>query len=232
MHLHVAINFNKYHPIKLKKMKVAKPAVPAKKTGKQMSATKSKVASSKTEDMEDQDKEQDDAENQDDEKSEHRENLEKIFEDTLKDMYWAEKHLSKALPKMAKSANDKGLKDAYMMHAEQTKGHIERIEKAFASINKKASPKKCEAMEGLVKEGEEAIEEYDKSSGRDAALIVASQKVEHYEISGYGSLHSFATLLGYTECVDLFAQTLQEEKDTDVKLSDLSDSINQQALAA
>lgn len=215
-------------------MKVSKPAIAAKKTGKQMmNPANSKVASSKNDAVEQQDEKKEyGVEKKVSRNSEHRQNLEKIFEDTLKDMYWAEKHLLKALPKMAKAASDQSLKDAYVMHAEQTKGHIERIEKAFVSINKKAIAKKCEAMKGLVKEGEEAIEEYDKSPGLDAALIVASQKVEHYEISGYGSLHSFATLLGYTESVDLFAQTLQEEKDTDIKLSDLSDNINQQALAA
>ncbi len=167
-----------------------------------------------------------------DKSSEHRENLNKIFIDTIKDMYWAEKHLSKALPKMAKAAGSQDLKAGFTEHLEQTKGHISRLEKCFEVIGKKAQAKKCEAMEGLVKEGEEAIEEYKQGPGRDAALIVAAQKVEHYEISGYGSLHAFAGLLGYTEAADLLAQTLQEEKDTDVKLSDLSDNINQAALAA
>lgn len=170
--------------------------------------------------------------NSSDKSNEHRENLNKIFIDTIKDMYWAEKHLSKALPKMAKAAGSPDLKAGFTRHLEQTKGHIARLEKCFESINKKAQAKKCEAMEGLVKEGEEAIEEYEQGPGRDAALIVAAQKVEHYEISGYGSLHAFAELLGYTEAADLLAQTLQEEKDTDIKLSDLSDTINQAALAA
>jgi ferritin-like metal-binding protein YciE len=109
---------------------------------------------------------------------------------------------------MEKAEASPDLKNVFTTHLEQTRGHIARLEKCFESFNKKAQAKKCEAMDGLVKEGEEAIEEYKQGPGRDAALIVAAQKVEHNEISGYGSLHSFAALLvGYTEAAGLLAQT-------------------------
>ncbi|MBL0745126.1 YciE/YciF ferroxidase family protein [Chryseolinea lacunae] len=158
-----------------------------------------------------------------------KENLEDIFEDLLKDIYWAEKHLTKALPKMAKAAFNDELKTAFTDHLEETKMHIDRLEKCFELLEKKAVAKKCEAMEGLVKEGEEAIEDHDEGHARDAALIAAAQKVEHYEISAYGTLRTMATVLGKVQCVQLLEETKDEEASADEKLTHLAEKINQLA---
>ncbi len=160
----------------------------------------------------------------------HAEDLSVIFEDLLKDIYWAEKHLTKALPKMAKAAHGEALKAGFTKHLEETKNHVVRLEKVFELIGKKATAKKCLAMEGLVQEGEEAIEEYEEGFGRDASLIVAAQKVEHYEIAAYGSLRTHAALLGKEEVAQLFEDTLNEEKTTDQTLTTLSETINEWAL--
>ena len=161
----------------------------------------------------------------------HKENLAKIFEDTLKDLYWAEKHLSKALPKLSKSAYDQSLSEAFSTHAEETLVHVQRLEQVFEQLGKKVQAKKCPAMEGLVEEGKEAIEEYEKGYARDAALIIAAQKAEHYEIAAYGSLKAHARMMGEEEIVSLLEQTEEEEGNTDKKLTQLSQNINQQAYA-
>lgn len=158
-----------------------------------------------------------------------KENLEDIFEDLLKDIYWAEKHLTKALPKLAKAAFNEDLKTAFESHLVQTEQQIGRLEECFKLLEKKAVAKKCDAMEGLVKEGEEVIEDHDEGHARDAALIAAAQKVEHYEISAYGTLRTMATVLGKAQCAQLLEETKDEEAETDVKLTELAVKINQLA---
>lgn len=158
-----------------------------------------------------------------------KETLEDIFEDTLKDIYWAEKHLTKALSKMSKAAYNEDLKDAFDNHLEETEMQIGKLEKCFDLLGKKAVAKKCEAMEGLIKEGEEQIEEHDAGHARDAALIGAAQKVEHYEISAYGTLRTMANVLGMTQCAEILEEIKDEEAGTDVKLTELADKINQLA---
>src|SRR5688572_2536546 len=157
--------------------------------------------------------------------------LEKLFTDSLKDIYWAEKHLTKALPKMQKKATTDELKSAIEEHLAQTEEHVSRLEQVFELCGKKAQAKKCDAMEGLIKEGESVIEDTeDDSMTRDAGLIMAAQKVEHYEIATYGSLVQFAKTLGMDEAAGLLEQTLEEEKETDQRLTEIAEgSINQSA---
>ena len=157
--------------------------------------------------------------------------LEKLFTDSLKDIYWAEKHLTKALPKMKKAATTDELKSAIEEHLAQTEEQVTRLEQVFELCGKKAQAKKCDAMEGLIKEGESVVEETeDDSMTRDAGIIMAAQKVEHYEIATYGSLVQFARTLGMDEAAGLLEQTLEEEKETDQKLSQLAEgSINEEA---
>ncbi len=163
--------------------------------------------------------------------SSQKENLSKVFEDTLKDIYWAEKHLTKALPKMSKAAHDENLSSAFQEHLQQTEGHVERLEQVFEQLGKRAQGKKCPAMEGLVEEGKEAIDEYDKGYARDAALIISAQKIEHYEIAAYGSLKAHAEMMGEEQIASLLDETLQEESETDEKLTEISGNVNQQAYA-
>jgi len=158
-----------------------------------------------------------------------RETLEDVFENLLKDVYWAEKHLAKALPKMAKASLNEELIEAFEAHTEDTKLHVTRIEECFSLINLKPTAKKCEAMEGLIKEGEEAIANYSKGHARDAALIAAVQKAEHYEISAYGTLRTMATVLGNIECAQLLEETKDEEAEADIKLTTVAAKINQLA---
>lgn len=157
--------------------------------------------------------------------------LEKLFTDSLKDIYWAEKHLTKALPKMKKAATTDELKTAIEEHLAQTEEQVTRLEQVFELCGKKAQAKKCDAMEGLIKEGESVVEETeDDSMTRDAGIIMAAQKVEHYEIATYGSLVQFARTLGMDEAAALLEQTLEEEKETDQKLSQIAESsINEEA---
>lgn len=154
-----------------------------------------------------------------------------FFVDGLKDIYWAEKHLAKALPKLKKAATSEELAQAFEKHTEETAEHISRLEQVFELLEEKAVGKKCEAMEGLVKEAESIIEETDKGTMiRDAGLIMAAQKVEHYEIASYGTLRTFAEIMGHTEVVDLLDQTLENEKATDVILTEVAvSSINEPA---
>jgi ferritin-like metal-binding protein YciE len=158
-----------------------------------------------------------------------KEDLQKVFEDTLKDIYWAEKHLTKALPKMSKAAYDEQLSSAFDEHLQETQGHVERLEQIFEHLGKKALAKKCPAMEGLVQEGSEAIDEYEPGYARDAALIIAAQKVEHYEIAAYGSLKAHAKMMGEDEIVSLLEETETEEGNADKKLTEISETVNQQA---
>ena len=150
--------------------------------------------------------------------------LQDLFIDQLRDLYNAEKQLVKALPKMAKKASDEGLKQAFTMHLEETKGHVERLEQIFDQLGKRASGKTCKAMKGLVEEGQEAMEEDATPEVLDAALIAAAQRVEHYEIAGYGTVRSYAKLLGNSEAAKLLQQTLDEEGNTDKKLTKLAES--------
>jgi ferritin-like metal-binding protein YciE len=150
--------------------------------------------------------------------------LQKFFLDALKDIYWAEKHLTKALPKMQKAATTEELKAAIEQHIAQTETHISRVEQVFEMLGEKAQAKKCDGMEGLTKEGDSAIEETeDGSMTRDVGIIVSAQKVEHYEISAYGSLVTLAMTMGQPEVAQLLNQTLEEEKRADVILTTIAE---------
>jgi ferritin-like metal-binding protein YciE len=152
-----------------------------------------------------------------------------LYIDELKDIYSAESQMVKALPKLAKAASSDDLRNGFEEHLEQTKGHVERLEKIFQALGESPKGKKCKGMEGLVAEGAEAMEEDFEGSVMDAALIGAAQRVEHYEIAAYGTACAFAQELGETEHVSLLTETLKEEKETDEKLSALADEINTQA---
>jgi len=157
--------------------------------------------------------------------------MDDLFLEEIKDLYDAEKQLVKALPKMAKAADSDELRQGFQEHLDQTKGHVDRLEKVFDILGKKASGKKCEAMQGLIEEGNDVIEEIDASPLRDAALIAAAQKVEHYEIAAYGSCRTFAEILGRSDAAELLEQTLEEEKSTDEKLTELAEGmINEEAV--
>ncbi len=148
--------------------------------------------------------------------------LMKLFETELKDIYWAEKALTKAIPKMIKKATSEELINALETHLEETMEHVSRVEHVFELIEKKAVAKKCEAMDGLLKEATEIMEECEQGSMRDAGIISAGQKVEHYEIATYGTLRQFAETLGLTEAAELLEATLEEEKMADEKLSEVA----------
>lgn len=148
--------------------------------------------------------------------------LAELFEDSLKDIYWAEKALTKALPVMAKNATSPELIDAINGHLIETEEQITRLEKVFELIGKKATAKKCDAMEGLIEEGKGILEETEIGVVRDAGIIAASQKIEHYEIATYGTLRQFAETLGYEEAVTLLEQTLDEEKGADKLLTEVA----------
>ncbi|HUR11923.1 MAG TPA: ferritin-like domain-containing protein [Flavitalea sp.] len=151
--------------------------------------------------------------------------LEKFIVDQLKDIYWAEKALLKALPKMQKAATTEELKSAFQEHLEVTREQVERLDQAFEMMGKKAQGKKCEAMEGLIKESESIIEETEKGSmTRDVALIMAAQKVEHYEIASYGGLVQLTNTIGLTDVSELLDQTLQEEKEADELLTSIAEN--------
>jgi ferritin-like metal-binding protein YciE len=146
--------------------------------------------------------------------------LRETFLKELADLYDAEKQLVKALPKMAKAANNDDLKSGFEAHLNQTRKHVQRLEEVFEAFGQKAKAKKCKAMKGLLEEGEELIEEAEG----DAALICAAQKVEHYEIASYGSLNSWAKLLGEESAAGLLSETLAEEKAADEKLTEVAES--------
>ena len=156
--------------------------------------------------------------------------LRDLFEDGLKDIYWAEKALTKALPKMIDNSTSPGLVTALTEHLAVTEEQVNRLEDVFAAIGVTVQAKKCDAMEGLIKEGNEIMESTAKGVVRDAGIIAAGQKVEHYEIATYGTLCAFAKILGEQEAADLLLLTLNEEKDADDKLSEVAEgSINLQA---
>jgi ferritin-like metal-binding protein YciE len=156
--------------------------------------------------------------------------LKELFEDSLKDIYWAEKALTKAIPKMAKYATSPELTDALNSHLKETEEQVTRLEKIFDIIGQKAVAKKCDAMEGLIKEGDGIVEETESGVVRDAGIISACQKIEHYEIATYGTLRQFAETLGLSKAVILLEQTLEEEKGADQKLTEVAVStINLQA---
>jgi ferritin-like metal-binding protein YciE len=160
-------------------------------------------------------------------------NLEELFHDTLKDIYFAEKKILATLPKMEKAAQSSELKTAFNKHHKQTEGHVERLEKVFAEIDKKPQGKTCDAIVGITDEGAEIMKEYKNSPALDAGLLAAAQAVEHYEISRYGTMRTWAKELGLREAVRLLEQTLAEEKDTDATLSKIADvAVNQHAEAA
>ncbi|MGA9473473.1 MAG: ferritin-like domain-containing protein [Terriglobales bacterium] len=155
--------------------------------------------------------------------------LKDLYIDELKDLYSAENQLVKALPKMAKAATSEDLRAGFEEHLEQTKGHVQRLETIFKDLNESPKGKKCKGMEGLIEEGAEAIEEYEGDL-LDAALIGAAQRVEHYEMAGYGTVSAFAEELGEAEHVLLLNETLGEEKETDQKLTGFAEDINAKAL--
>lgn len=156
--------------------------------------------------------------------------LMQLFEDSLKDIYWAEKALLKALPKMIKKATSQALNEALSSHLEETQVQVDRLEKIFSLIEIKAVAKKCDAMNGLITESEDIMESCEEGSMRDAGIIAAAQKIEHYEIATYGTLRQFADTLKLTQVVELLEKTLQEEKETDLKLSEVAmDAINIEA---
>ena len=159
--------------------------------------------------------------------------LDDLFQDTLKDIYYAENKILKALPKMAKAAHAGELKAAFQKHFKETEGQVARLDKVFRLIDITPKGKKCEAIEGIIKEGGEIIKEYKGSPALDAGLLAAAQAVEHYEISRYGTLRTWAQELGLNEGVRLLDQTLEEEKMTDATLTKIAESVvNQQAEAA
>jgi ferritin-like metal-binding protein YciE len=159
--------------------------------------------------------------------------LEQLFLEELKDIYNAEKQLTRALPRMAKAAESPQLQQAFTKHLRETEGQIQRLERIFKELGQAVRGKKCKGMEGLVEEGKEKMEEEGEAPVLDAALIAAAQKVEHYEIAAYGCLRTYAQLLGYDEAERLLQQTLEEEEATDKTLTQLGESgINEAAVAA
>jgi ferritin-like metal-binding protein YciE len=158
--------------------------------------------------------------------------LQKLYISELRDLYSAETQLVKALPKMAKGASSPELKDAFEQHLEQTKGHVERLEQLFEQLGESPRGKTCHAMKGLIEEGSDILKEEGEDSVLDAGIIVAAQKVEHYEIASYGSVRTFANLLGKDEEAKLLQSTLDEEAETNQILTQLAESIvNPEALS-
>jgi ferritin-like metal-binding protein YciE len=157
------------------------------------------------------------------------EGLRELYIDELKDLYSAENQLVKALPKMAKAASSDELRRGFEKHLEQTKGHVQRLEEIFQALGESPKGKTCKGMQGLIEEGSEATEEDYEGNVMDAALIGAAQRVEHYEIAGYGTVRSMAETLGESNHVSLLEKTLEEEKETDQKLTELAKQINTQA---
>ena len=158
-----------------------------------------------------------------------KDSLQELYVDELRDLYSAEKQLTKALPKMPKAATSSKLRSGFEEHLEQTRGHVERLDQIFTMLGEKGTAKTCIGMEGLVKEGAEIISQDFEEDVIDAALIAAAQRVEHYEIAAYGTVCAYADLLGEAEHTSLLRQTLEEEKETDQKLTELSKQINIQA---
>lgn len=158
--------------------------------------------------------------------------MEELLIDELKDIYNAEKQITRALPKMVKATTSPELRQAFESHLEETQGQIERLDKVFEILGRSARGKTCHGMQGVLEEGAEVIEDTKKSPLRDAALISAAQRVEHYEMAAYGCVREYARLLGQKEIVQLLEQTLEEEKAAGEKLSSLSESVNSEAMSA
>jgi ferritin-like metal-binding protein YciE len=156
------------------------------------------------------------------------ESLHDLYLEQLRDLYNAEQQLIKALPKMAKAASSEELKAAFEDHFGKTRQHAQRIETIFEQMGAKAQGKRCKAMEGLVEEGGEVLKEDMADDIKDAALIAAAQRVEHYEIAGYGCVHAYAIRLGDNDAASLLAETLQEEKEADKTLNDIAEELNQE----
>ena len=155
--------------------------------------------------------------------------LRDLLVDELRDLHNAENQLVKALPKMAKAASHEELREGFQEHLEQTKGHVDRLERCFKILGEKAKGKMCHAMKGLVEEGAEAIESDSPDMVKDANLIGAAQRVEHYEIAAYGTARAFAETLGETKIVNLLQQTLDEEGETNKRLTAIAEEVNEQA---
>lgn len=149
--------------------------------------------------------------------------LQKLLHDLVKDTYDAEHQITKALPKMAEAATDSALKAAFEEHLAQTETHIQRLEQVFEALDRKPTRKSCKGMKGLIEEGAELIEEKPEPEVLDAGLILAAQKVEHYEIAAYGAGYAYAALLGMPDVAELFQETLEEEKETDMLLTQLAE---------
>ena len=158
--------------------------------------------------------------------------MDELFVDELKDLYSAEKQITRALPKLVKAATSDELRQAFQSHLEETNGHVVRLEKAFEILGKSPKGKTCVGMKGVLEEGAEVLEDTDKGEVRDAGLISAAQRVEHYEMAGYGSARDFAKLLGQNEIAELLEETLEEEKAADKKLTSISKQVNAEAQAA
>lgn len=159
-------------------------------------------------------------------------NIEELFVEELKDLYSAELQLVRALPRMAKTSSSKELRDAFYSHLKETEGHVQRLEKAFQILERSPRGKSCHGMKGLVEEGAEMMKEVEKGATRDAAMIAAAQRVEHYEIAGYGTVMAYARLLGQDDIADLLEETLSEEKAADEKLGTIAEIVNSDAKMA
>jgi ferritin-like metal-binding protein YciE len=158
--------------------------------------------------------------------------IQKLMTDELKDLYSAESQITKALPKLAKASSSQDLKTAFESHLEETRTQIERLEKIFKILEMSPKGKTCEGMKGVLKEGSEVLEETEAGAVRDAAMISAAQRVEHYEMAGYGAVRTYAQLLGQDKIVSLLQETLEEEKSADSKLTKIAKSVNSEALRA
>ncbi len=159
------------------------------------------------------------------------ENLQDLLEHELQDLYSAEKQLTEALPKMAKSAKSTTLKSAFESHLKQTEVHLNRLEKVASEIDMDIKGEECKAMKGLIKEGSEMMKEDAEEAVHDAGLIAAAQRVEHYEIAGYGTVVRYLQMMKMTNAAKTMVQTLDEEKQTDLKLSEIAEKINEDAMA-
>jgi ferritin-like metal-binding protein YciE len=158
------------------------------------------------------------------------ESLEDLLQDELKDIYDAEKQLTKALPKLAKKASNQQLRDAIEQHLQETQGHVERLEQVFEQLGMPARRKKCEGMQHLIDEGNDMIGDAEEDGTRDAIMIASAQKAEHYEIASYGTLRTWANLLGKNDAASIFEEILEEEKAADIKLTEIAESfVNAQA---
>lgn len=155
--------------------------------------------------------------------------IEKLFVEELKDLYSAENQLTKAIPKLVKAATSPELKTALQNHLRETEGHVQRLEKICSKLSVSPKGKSCEGMKGVIEEGSSMLGETDEGDVRDAALISAAQRVEHYEMAAYGTVRSYAELLGQSDIADLLEETLEEEKAADQKLTSISEGVNARA---